>query len=191
MLTVAVLGAVEVRRDGAVLPVPTGKTTELLVRLALDPGAPVRADVLVEDLWGEPVGRNTLQSKVSQLRRALSDRGLVRLRAMRTSCWWTRAESMPSPSPTSRPGHRPRGPRGTRLWPLAGPPRVSPCSVGTCSSTRGTGAHPHRVRLDELRMGLLEDLLAARVELGSGGDVVAELEAWSSGTPCGRGCGPR
>ena len=41
----------------------------------------------------------------------------------------------------------------------------------------GDWAHPHRVRLDELRMGLLEDLLAARVELGSGGDVVAELEA--------------
>ena len=77
MLTVAVLGAVEVRRDGVLLAVPTGKTTELLVRLALDAGSPVRADVLVEDLWGEPVGRNTLQSKVSQLRRALGDRALV------------------------------------------------------------------------------------------------------------------
>ena len=36
MLTVAVLGAVEARRDGVRLDVPAGKTTELLARLALD-----------------------------------------------------------------------------------------------------------------------------------------------------------
>ena len=31
--------------------VPAGKTTELLVRLALDAGSRVRVDVLLEDLW--------------------------------------------------------------------------------------------------------------------------------------------
>ena len=40
MLTVAVLGPVEVRREGELVRVPTGKTTELLVRLALDAGTP-------------------------------------------------------------------------------------------------------------------------------------------------------
>ena len=40
-------------------------------------------------------------------------------------------------------------------------------------------------------MGLLEDLLAARVELGSGGDVVAELEALVERYPLREGCGPR
>ena len=53
MLTVAVLGPVEVHRDGVRLPVPSGKTTEVLVRLALDAGRPVRADRLIEDLWAE------------------------------------------------------------------------------------------------------------------------------------------
>ncbi len=33
----AVLGPVEVRRDGVRVPIPGGKTTELLVRLALEP----------------------------------------------------------------------------------------------------------------------------------------------------------
>src|SRR5690606_5707304 len=77
MLTVAVLGAVEARRNGDLLSVPTGKTTELLVRLALAGGSPVRVDSLLDDLWLEGAGRNTLQSKVSQLRRALGDKGLV------------------------------------------------------------------------------------------------------------------
>ena len=75
MLSVAVLGRVEVRRDGVLAAIPSGLTTELLVRLALDAGRPVRAERLLEDLWPDDVGarRNTLQAKVSQLRRALGD----------------------------------------------------------------------------------------------------------------------
>ena len=80
MLTVAVLGPVELRRDAARLAVPAGKTTELLVRLALDAGVLVRSERLIEDLWSEQavgVARNTLQAKVSNLRRALGDAKLV------------------------------------------------------------------------------------------------------------------
>src|SRR4249919_1946250 len=79
MLTVAVLGPVELRRDGVRLGLPSGKTTEVLVRLALDAGQVVRTDRLIEDLWADAAstGRNTLQSKVCQLRRALDDPGLV------------------------------------------------------------------------------------------------------------------
>ena len=77
MLTVAVLGAVEARRDGVRLDVPAGKTTELLARLALDAGRRVRVDALLEELWVDSAERNTLQSKVSQLRRALGDKDLV------------------------------------------------------------------------------------------------------------------
>ena len=75
MLTVAVLGRVEVRRDGVCAALPGGLTTELLVRLALDAGRPVRAERLLEDLWPGSTGirPNTLQAKVSQLRHALGD----------------------------------------------------------------------------------------------------------------------
>jgi len=76
MLAIAVLGPTELRRDGERIPVPSGKTTEVLIRLALDAGAVVRADRLIEDLWGaeaDATERNTLQAKVSLLRRALGD----------------------------------------------------------------------------------------------------------------------
>src|SRR4051812_47746 len=80
MLTVAVLGPVEVRRDEELIAVPTGKTTEVLIRLALAAGQLIPADRIIADLWSTAanVGKNTLQSKVSQLRRALGDAGLIR-----------------------------------------------------------------------------------------------------------------
>lgn len=76
VLSVAILGALEVIRDGERVPVPRGKTSEIVVRLALQPGEVVRADRIVEDLWtadGTNARRNTLQSKVAMLRRALGD----------------------------------------------------------------------------------------------------------------------
>ena len=40
-----------------------------------------------------------------------------------------------------------------------------------------TGRRPHRTRLEEVRLGLVEDAMAARVELGAGSEVVGELES--------------
>jgi DNA-binding SARP family transcriptional activator len=80
VLTVAVLGPVEVRRDRQRISAPSGKTTEVLVRLALEVGQPVRTERLIEDLWADDAaatGRNTLLSKVSQLRRAPGDAGVI------------------------------------------------------------------------------------------------------------------
>lgn len=84
VLAHSVLGPCELRRDGTVIPIPAGKTTELLIRLALDAGVPVRVDRLIDDLWGAegvPTQRNTMQAKVSKLRRALLA-GLAYLAAM-------------------------------------------------------------------------------------------------------------
>ena len=36
---------------------------------------------------------------------------------------------------------------------------------------------PHRARLEEVRLGLLEDQLAARMRLGAGRELIGELEA--------------
>ncbi len=55
MLSLAVLGPVDLRRDGTAVPVPGGKTTELLVRLAVAAGTPVRAERLLDDLWPDAV----------------------------------------------------------------------------------------------------------------------------------------
>ncbi|MFF2812272.1 BTAD domain-containing putative transcriptional regulator [Streptomyces sp. NPDC058000] len=60
--------------DGQTVRVPEVKVRALLADLLVHRDGPVSADLLVEDLWGaDPPGNpaNTLQTKVSQLRRAL------------------------------------------------------------------------------------------------------------------------
>ena len=80
VLVVAVLGPLEVTRDGQRLHVPAGRSSELVVRLALEAGALVSAERLVEDLWAGAAAetrRNTLQSKMAMLRRALGPTAVV------------------------------------------------------------------------------------------------------------------
>jgi predicted ATPase/DNA-binding SARP family transcriptional activator len=174
---VSVLGTVELRRDGARLDLPSGKTSELLARLALAAGSQVRADVLIEDLWSMPTGRNTLQSKVSQLRRALGERDLV----IGTPGGYTLALD-PSAIDSSRV---------LRLAVLAADARSAgdPAAALACASEGlalyrgevlvdvGDWAAPHRTRLEEVRLELVEDAMAARVELGAGSELVGELES--------------
>ncbi len=177
MLTVAVLGRVVVRRDGVAAPVPTGRTTELLVRLALEGGRPVRAQRLAEDLWPGGARANTLQVKVSQLRRALGDPAAVpggsagyalaadavdALDATRLAAEGAArlADGDPAAAATScRAGLQLFD---TEVLPAAGD---------------GDWVAPHRVRLTETRLRLTEDELAARLALGAAGELVGELEA--------------
>ena len=177
VLSVAVLGRVVVRRDGVAAPVPTGRTTELLVRLALEGGRPVRAQRLAEDLWPGGARANTLQVKVSQLRRALGDPAAVpggsagyalvadavdaldvtRLAAEGAA---RLADGDPAAAATScRAGLQLFD---TEVLPAAGD---------------GEWVAPHRVRLTEVRLRLTEDELAARLALGAAGELVGELEA--------------
>lgn len=81
-----VLGPLTVRtQDGVAAPAPEPKVRALLAALLVRVGRPVPVDTLIDDLWGDrppasPV--NSLQTKVSQLRRTLEaaepgGRGLV------------------------------------------------------------------------------------------------------------------
>jgi predicted ATPase/DNA-binding SARP family transcriptional activator/tetratricopeptide (TPR) repeat protein len=177
VLTVAVLGAVEARRDGARLSVPTGKTTELLVRLALEAGSSVRVDALLEDLWPEVAERNTLQSKVSQLRRALGDKGMV----VGGDDTYTLVVD-PDDVDALRVVHLAAAAAAARH---AGDAAMALDKSEAALQLFGTDllldmgdwAAPHRTRLEDIRMGLLEEVMAARVDLGSGGELVAELES--------------
>ena len=144
------------------LPVPAGKTTELLVRLALDAGAAGARRRLIEDLWGEAApARNTLQSKVSQLRRALGDPGLVGAGTATA----TRLELDPGGGrrPPGRPslagrGARPRARRRPGHGAGGGHARRSACSGARCWPTRATGRlHRTGRGWSEVRLGLLED----------------------------------
>jgi len=181
VISVALLGPIEVRRDGEVLAVPAGKPTELLVRLALAAGTLVPKEVLLEDLWGSEAvatSANTMQSKVSRLRKALGDPGLVQggpvgytlaieARAVDALDVARRADEI------------------TSLRRSGDAAAVRDACAAALAMFRGEslfGAsdaewlRPHRTQLEELRVRLLEDHLRARMDLGAAGEVVGELE---------------
>ena len=181
MLTVAVLGPVEVRRDGDLVSVPSGKTTEVLVRLALEAGRAVRAEQVIEDLWADAAstGRNTLQSKVSQLRRALGDASLVSAASGGYALHVDRAsvdalavgdlaESVAAARQT-----------GDQAAVVDAADEALALFRGEVLVDAGEGdwLAPHRARLEEIKLGLVEDRLAALVALGAGGEVIGELES--------------
>jgi len=177
MLTVAVLGQVEIHRDGVRLPLPSGKTTEVLVRLALDAGRVVHADRLIDDLWGPAAtatGKNTLQSKVSQLRRALGDADLVISgNGGYTLCVEPgNVDALHVAGLATSAGAARRSGDAQAALDLA----AQALALFRGELPDGDWLLPHRVRLEEIRLGLLEDHLAARVDLGTGGEVIGELE---------------
>src|SRR3954470_7120851 len=177
MLTIELLGEVEAHRDGALLAVPSGKTTELLVRLALEAGRSVRTEVLLEDLWGgSEATRNTLQSKVSQLRRALGDKDVVhstgdgyRLMVEPQQVDAYRVMTLAAEASVAREDDDPADAAGKTTEALG-------LFRGEVLVGHGDWATTHRVQLEELRLTLLECAVAARSSLGAGGELIAELE---------------
>ena len=182
MLTVAVLGPLEVTRDGQRVPVPGGKTSELVVRLALEAGALVGADRLVDDLWsagGRSARRNTLQSKVAMLRRAFGDPSVIESRDGGYAL---------AVEPSDVDAIAALGVVATASGLLeAGDDRGA---ADLCASTLllyrgdvlqaagdGEWVDPHRARLEEARMQLLEIQFTARLRLGDVADVIGDLEA--------------
>ena len=82
MLQIRLLGPVEVEDDGGKVALRGPLEMALLARLALEPGRPVFAERLIDDLWGERIGRDPasrLWTLVRRLRVALGpESGLVR-----------------------------------------------------------------------------------------------------------------
>ncbi|MCU1397166.1 MAG: ATPase [Acidimicrobiales bacterium] len=182
MLSVGLLGPVELRRDGERIPLPGGKTTELLVRLALEAGRTVRSERLIDDLWGdEGIGtaKNTLQSKASQLRKALGDPDLLRGGA-------TGYSLALDPSAVDAI-------EVCRLAELTSTLLAAgECGEALRSSSSALGMfrgetlldageadwiRPHRARLAEVHEQLIEDAMAARLEMGAAAELIGELEA--------------
>ena len=187
----AVLGPVEVHRDELRVGLPTGKTTEVLVRLALDAGRVVSVDRLIEDVWADAVntGRNTLQSKVSQLRKALQDPELLRggrggyaLDVDPTSVDALRAAGLAASAATAR-----RTGDATTAVALAAEGLALFRGEVLVDVGDSDWLQAQRAQLEEVRMGLLEDLFAARVDLGAGGEVVGELEGLTERYPLREG----
>ncbi|MFD6949048.1 MULTISPECIES: BTAD domain-containing putative transcriptional regulator [unclassified Nocardiopsis] len=172
-----VLGSLVVwNSSGGQVPVTEAKIRALLADLLVHQGRPVSADQLVEDLWeGRPLGRplNTLQTKVSQLRRILGADRVLRspagyrllveedeLDSVRFGRALAEADRLGDP-----------GARGRlltdalELW--RGP--------AFADFADAAFARAEAARLDELRVGAAERLAEARIETGEGAGMVAEL----------------
>jgi predicted ATPase/DNA-binding SARP family transcriptional activator len=181
-LEIAVLGQIEVRRDGRVVPVPAGKTSELLVRLALEAGQLVRTERLVDDLWAaDPVNtrRNTVQSKIAKLRRALGDSSLIASGdgGYKLAVEPAKVDALSVLRHTSA---------ASRMLDAGDDRGAAELCASTLAMYSGDvlaavgdaeWVSPHRARLEAARMQLVEVQLSARMRLGDTGEVIGELEA--------------
>ncbi|MFN0027120.1 MAG: AfsR/SARP family transcriptional regulator [Acidimicrobiales bacterium] len=181
MLQVCLIGPLEVRRDGTVLAVPGGKTAEVLVRLALEAGVVVRAERLVEDLWSDQAVHtkpNTLQSKITRLRRALGQPSPVLSIDHGYGLQIDPAEvdavavlQAVAASARMLERHEDRAVRdrcATALARFRGD--ILPAATGVW-------AESWRAQLEQARVALLETGFAARARLGEAGQLISPLEA--------------
>lgn len=180
MFAISVLGPIEVRRDGEALPVPGGKTSELLVRLALDAGVVVRSERLLDELWeGDPgTRRNTLQAKAAMLRRALGDPGML---VGEAGGYRLAVE----PAPVDALAVVEEADAAARLLAEAQPTAALAAAEAALASFRGDllpaagdgeWIEPHRARLAASRVSLLETAFAARLATGHPGDLIGDVE---------------
>jgi predicted ATPase/DNA-binding SARP family transcriptional activator len=178
---ISVLGPIEVRRGGQLVRVPGGKASEVLVRLAVEAGELVRTDRLVDDLWAAEAvttRRNTLQSKIARLRRALG----ASVIASGDGGYTLAVE----PSDVDALAVLRRTVAASRLLDAGDDRGADDLCASTLQMYRGEVLQaagdgewvtPHRARLVEARMKLVETQLSARLRIGDAGDVIGELEA--------------
>jgi predicted ATPase/DNA-binding SARP family transcriptional activator len=181
VLFISVIGPVEVRRAGRRISIPAGKTSELFVRLALDAGRHVRTDRLMEDLWGDDsvrTSRNTVQSKIAKLRRALGDPPVV----VGGDGGYT---LVVDPSDVDALAVSASAAEAVDLLDSGDDQGAADLCATTLQMFRGDllaaagdgdWVTPYRARLDAARMQLLETWCSARLRLGDAGDVIGDLE---------------
>jgi DNA-binding SARP family transcriptional activator len=187
MIDFGILGPLEVRREGQLVPVRGAKQRALLAALLLRANEIVSTDRLVDDLWGEEppeAGAAALRVRVSQLRKALE------------------VGSAGNPIVTQPSGYVLQLEPGRldlhRFELLAREAEGSEASIAAeklreaLSLWRGAAlaefasepfAEPAIARLDELRLATLEKRVEADLALGRHADLVAELQALTAEHP--------
>ncbi|MCX5406425.1 winged helix-turn-helix domain-containing protein [Streptomyces sp. NBC_00335] len=189
-----VLGPLTVRTDdGTPVPVSEAKVRALLAALLVRDGRPVPVDRLIEDLWGEAGDAapgnpgNTLQTKVSQLRRILAEaedgaRSLVAYGpagyALRAPARAVDAERFAELAAAARKEAGPRDraellARALGLW-----------QGEAYADFRGAGFTQTAIaRLEEQRITAYEDLAEARLELGEHRQLADDLAGPAAAHP--------
>ncbi len=176
---VALLGPLRVEGDAQEIAIAGPKRRLVLARLAMEPGRVVSTEALIADLWGErppSAPRVTLQSHVSQLRRALG-----------------RAGDAVATGPDGYCLDVPAGHVDAKAFEAAvrdaaaldAPARATALAAALGRwrgpALQGLGdegwARNEAARLEELRLQAVEDRIAADLELGRARAVVPELSA--------------
>ncbi|MFJ8764365.1 BTAD domain-containing putative transcriptional regulator [Streptomyces clavifer] len=162
--------------EGRPVRVPEAKVRALLANLLVHDGGPVPADRLIEDLWAsKPPGgaTNTLQTKISQLRRVLGREQVVR---EPTGYRLRLADDMVDALEFQELAERARAHRepavradlfadALALW-------RGPAYADVAESLFARG---EITRLEELRLGVVEDHVELRLALGEHTALAAEL----------------
>jgi DNA-binding SARP family transcriptional activator/pimeloyl-ACP methyl ester carboxylesterase len=175
-----VLGPVEVTADEVPVAVSAAKERSLLAALLAHANRAVSPDALVDELWGESPPRSankTLQTYISHLRRLLGDR----IRSDPAG-YALRVDDGELDSASFE-----RSVREGRLALLRGDAVAAVRALGDAlaqwqgEAYAGCVAGPRvaadAVRLEELRLGAVEDSYAARLANGQHRELSAELEA--------------
>src|SRR3569833_4156801 len=184
-LTIRVLGPLEVAASGRVIPRCGPKPRLLLAALALQPNVVVAADVLVEVLWPESAPRSAaanIRTYVHSLRRRFAeiDPGLGDRISSRASGYLLTAapEELDHLAFTALAGEAreafDRGDAESALKLLDG------VEVLWRGEVLEGLPHDHSwgasvARLADLRLSVQDQRLRARIDLGRGGEAVAEL----------------
>jgi DNA-binding SARP family transcriptional activator/WD40 repeat protein/tRNA A-37 threonylcarbamoyl transferase component Bud32 len=182
-----VLGSIEVFEEGnGSITLGGPKQRAVLAHLLLRANHLVSADVLIDEVWGEEppeTARNALQSYASHLRKSL---GAERLEGSRAG-YRLRAE--PSELDATRFQSLVRDAR--RLLPID-----ATAAIGAFNHALDLWRGPafadlasepslqaEAARLDELRLGALEDRIDAQLTIGQHGEVIGELEGLTARHP--------
>jgi DNA-binding SARP family transcriptional activator len=177
MMEFGILGPLEVVQDDAPLALGGQKQRALLGLLVLNAGSVVSTDRLLDQVWGEQPPRTaltSLQNQISQLRKLLGAATVVTrapgyvLDVEADQVDSLRFEQLVGAARAVPPDERaPRLREALALW--RGPPLADLAFEAF--------AQNEIRRLEELRLEALEARIDADLELGSGGELVPELEA--------------
>ena len=182
-----ILGAFEVRRDGELVSLPAGRERSLLALLLVHRGEVVSVDRIIDVLWGErppETASKAVQGYISHLRRVLGDGVLLTRspgyvlsreassidtdRFERLAAEGRRALEAGSNEDAARDLDEALG-----LW--RGP--------ALSDFVYESFAQAEAQRLEDLRLGAIEDRNDALLRLGGHGDLVASLTSLAAEHP--------
>ena len=173
------LGPTEARRDGEILPLSGARRRALVARLLLDAGCPVPVDRILDDVWfdARAPSRATIQSHVSQLRKALGDCIRSELGCYVLDICDATLDTYDFESAVhSASGFAARGRPGEAVGPLH-----SALARWRGRALQDVAERPwamhEAARLEELRRFATEQLLAARLATGDNDRVAVDAEA--------------